>query len=168
MTKQEKQNLIETLNELYNKNQFVFLVRINSVNASNTLKFRADIRNNNAFCVVAKNTLSKIAAKTAGLEAMNKYFSQQVLTVFTDSPVEVAKLFEDYEKKGYSVIAGTDKANIFSSEDVKKLASVPSMPVLRSMLLSTLLGVHTRTVRVLSESAASLTRLIATHSKIKN
>ena len=162
MTRQEKQNLIETLSELYNSNQFVFLVRVNSVNASNTLKFRADIRNNNASCILAKNTLSKIVAKSAGLEAMNKYFSEQVLTVFTDNPVEIAKLFEDYEKKGYSVIAGTDKVNVFTSADVKKLANVPSMPVLRSMLLSTLLGVHTRTVRVLSESAASLTRLIAT------
>ena len=162
MTRQEKQNLIETLSELYSNNQFVFLVRINSVNASNTLKFRTDIRNNNAYCMLAKNTLSKIVTKSTGLEAMNKYFSEQVLTVFTDNPVEIAKLFEDYEKKGYSVIAGTDKVNVFTSEDVKKLANVPSMPVLRSMLLSTLLGVHTKTVRVLSESAASLTRLIAT------
>jgi large subunit ribosomal protein L10 len=165
MTRQEKQDLILTLNEMYTSNQFVFLVQLNAVNASNALNFRIEVRKNNAKCILAKNTLSKIAAKEAGLESMNSYFSKQVLTVFTNNPVEVAKLLEKYEEKGYTIIAGSDKSTVFPATDVKKLAKVPSMPILRSMLLSTILGVHTKTVRVLSESAASLTRLIATRSK---
>lgn len=165
MTRQEKQDLITQLGDLYNENQFVFLIQINSVNASDTLSFRAGMRSNNSHCILAKNTLSKIAAKTAGLENMNEYFSKQILTIFTNQPIEVAKLLEDYEAKGYSVIAGSDKVNFFTAEDVKKLAKVPAMPILRSMLLSTILGVHSKTVRVLSESASSLARLISANSK---
>jgi large subunit ribosomal protein L10 len=165
MTRQEKQNLIEKLNELYNNNQFVFLVQTNAVNASDALSFRSNVRKHNSSCVLAKNTLSKIAARNAGLEDFTPHFSNQVLTVFTNNPVEIAKLFNDYEKQGYSIIAGTDKASIFNPDDVKKLAKVPPLPELRSMLLSTLLGVHTRTVRVISEIPASLARIIANNSK---
>jgi len=165
MTREEKQNFIEQLNELYAKNQFVFLVQINAVNASNTLKFRASIRQNQSHCVVAKNTLSKIVATNVGLEQINNHFKQQVLSIFTNNPVEVAKLLKEYEANGYSIILGSDKVNILSPSDVKKLATLPTLDVLRGQLLSTILGVHTKTVRVLSESAASLVRLIATRSK---
>lgn len=165
MTRQDKQNLIEKLNELYKNNQFVFLLQTEAVNASDSLSFRSDVRNNDSSCVLAKNTLSKIAARNAGIEDISQYFSKQVLTVFTNNPVEIAKIFKDYEGKGYSIIAGTDKANILNSDEVKRLATIPPLSELRSMLLSTLLGVHTRTVRVLSETSSSLARIIANYNK---
>jgi large subunit ribosomal protein L10 len=156
MTRQEKQEFIAKLTEMYQSNQFVFLVQMNAANASDTLKFRAEVRKNNAECVVAKNTLSKIVAKNIGLDAITPNFSKQILTVFTNEPVEVAKLLEAYADKGYSVIAGAEKQQILSKDYIKKLAKVPSMPVLRSMFLSTLLGVHSKFVRVLSEREKSL------------
>lgn len=167
MTRQEKQETLELLNQMYGENEFVFLIGMNAVNASAALSFRADVRKTEAECMVIKNTLSKIAAKEAGVNGLEGYFSKQVLTIFTNNPVEVAKLLDKYSDKGYSVIAGSDKQNIFSASDVKKLATMPSLPVMRSMLLSTILGVHTKTVRVLSESAASLVRLISAANKNK-
>jgi large subunit ribosomal protein L10 len=156
MTRQEKQDFINSLNEMYKSNQFVFLVQMNAVNASDTLNFRTEMRKNNAECVVAKNTLSKIVAKGIGLEELSTSFSKQVLTVFTNEPIETAKLLEKYEEKGYSVIIGAENQTVLSKEYIKKLAKVPSMPVLRSMFLSTLLGVHSKFVRVLSERSKSL------------
>ncbi len=156
MTRQEKQDFINSLNEMYKSNQFVFLVQMNAVNASDTLNFRTEMRKNNAECVVAKNTLSKIVAKGVGLEELSTSFSKQVLTVFTNEPIETAKLLEKYEEKGYSVIIGAENQTVLSKEYIKKLAKVPSMPVLRSMFLSTLLGVHSKFVRVLSEHSKSL------------
>jgi large subunit ribosomal protein L10 len=156
MNRQEKQDLLDKLSEMYAENKFIFLVSVNAVNASNALNFRADIRKNNAKCLLAKNTLSKIAAKNANLEALNQYFEKTVMTVFANSPVEVAKLLEDYESKGYSVLAGSDKAGIMTATDIKKLAKVPPMPVLRGMFLSTLLGVQRKTARLLSERSKKL------------
>jgi large subunit ribosomal protein L10 len=156
MTRQEKQDFIATLTEMYKSNQFVFFVQMNGVNASNTLKFRTEARKNNAECVVAKNTLSKIVAKNIGLEVISANFSKQVLTVFTNEPVEIAKLLEQYADKGYSVIAGVENQSVLTKEYIQKLAKVPSMPVLRSMFLSTLLGVHSKFVRALSEREKSL------------
>lgn len=165
MNRIQKQELIEKLDAMYTQNQFVFLVSINAVNASSALSFRADIRKNNSSAMVAKNTLSKIVARKLGMKGLDEYFSKQILTIFTNNPVEIAKLLGIYEEKGYKVVGGSDKATLFSIDDVKKLAKVPSMPVLRSMLLSTILSVHRKTVCILSESGASLVRLIATRSK---
>lgn len=168
MTRQEKQEFLSRLEDMYKAHEFIFLVGMNKVNASSALQFRADVRNVNAQCVVAKNTLSKIAVQNVDINGFENNLSKQVLTVFTNNPVEVAKLLEKYEDKGYAVLSATDKASIFNSNDVKKLASLPSLSALRSMLLSSILGVHTKTVRVLSESASSLARLIAIASKNKN
>lgn len=156
MNRQEKQDLLTRLDELYNENKFIFLVSMNAVNASNALNFRAEVRKNDAECLLAKNTLNKIAAKKANLEALNQYFEKTVLTVFANSPVEIAKLLETFENKGYTVLAASDKANIISAEEIKKLAKVPPMPTLRGMLLSGLLGVQRKTVRLLSERAKKL------------
>lgn len=168
MTRQEKQEFLSNLEEQYKANDFIFLIGMNKVNASAALQFRAEARKANASCVVAKNTLNKIVVQSLNVKNFDNHLSKQVLTVFTNNPVEVAKLLEKYEDKGYKVLGGTDKTSILTSGDVKKLASLPSLSVLRSMLLSSILGVHTKTVRVLSESAASLVRLIAIDSKNKN
>lgn len=168
MTRQEKQEFLSNLEERYKLNEFVFLVGMNKVNASSALEFRAEARRVNAECIVAKNTLSRIIVKDLSVKGLEQHLSKQVLTVFTNNPVETAKLLEKYEDKGYTILGGTDKTSIFTQNDVKKLASLPSLSVLRSMLLSSILGVHTKTVRVLSESAASLVRLIAIASKNKN
>lgn len=165
MNRQEKQNLLEKLGQVYGENQFVFLVSMKAVNAANTMQFRVDVRKINSTAIVVKNTLSRIASKQVGLNNFDKYFNGQILTIFTNDAVEFAKLIENYGDKGYAVVAGSDKINVFSAEDVKKLAKLPAMPIIRSMILSSILGVHTKTVRVLSESAASLVRLIAAAKK---
>jgi large subunit ribosomal protein L10 len=162
MNRAEKQELLKELGEMYSRNQFVFLISMKAVTASTALAFRREIRQNDAIAIVAKNTLNKIASKKVGLEMLSQYFTTQMLTVFTNNPVEVAKILGKYETGGLTIVAGSDKQTMFMNEDVKKLATLASLPVLRGMLLSTILGVHRKTVRVLSESAASLTRLIAT------
>ena len=156
MNRQEKQDLLARLSEMYKENDFVFLVAMNAVNAANAINFRAEVRKCDAECMVIKNTLSKIAAKKANVEAFDKHLNKQVLTIFANNPVEVAKILKAHKASGYTALIASDKGNIVSASDIEKLAEVPSMPVLRGMLLSTLLGVQRKTVRLLSEYALKL------------
>lgn len=160
MNRQQKQALLEDINQLYTENEYVFLALMNSVTAESAMNFRSDIRKNQGKVKVIKNTLNKIGAQKASFESLSDNFSKQTVTVFTNNPIDTAKTLDEYKDKGYQVIGGSNKTNVFSPEDVKKLATTPPLPVLRSMLLAAMLGVHTKTVRLLSESASSFLRLL--------
>ena len=168
MTRQEKQDLILKLTDLYSSSQFVFMVEMRGVKAADAMNFRSAIRRIGDTCLVAKNTLNQIASSGVNIQGMDSYLSGQVITIFSNNPIEIAKLFSEYENKGYSPIVASDKINILNKEDVKKLASVPDLPVLRSRMLSAILGVNTKIVRILSESAASIARLVSTRTKENN
>ena len=97
--RKEKSEVICKFAEFYNENEYVFAVRYSGMNAEDMTNFRTALKKN-AFgvkMVVAKNTLTSLASKdTKFKEICQDKLSGQVGLIFTNNPVEVAKVINSF------------------------------------------------------------------------
>ena len=82
---------------------------------------------------VAKNTLTALAAKEAGLEGLSEFFSGPTAIAFiTGDPVEAAKGLKDFSKANDALVikGGVLEGKIIDADTVNKLANLESREVL--------------------------------------
>jgi large subunit ribosomal protein L10 len=119
---------------------------------------------------IMKNTLSKLAFEGTGLSIPEDLFegSTAIGFAFQDAPamvktmVEYARTTEFLKVKG-----GYLGRNAISPEEVKSLAELPPLPVMRAQLLGTLLAPAGQLVRTLAEPARMVASVLKAYSEIE-
>jgi large subunit ribosomal protein L10 len=87
----------------------------------------------NATYSIAKNTLTALAAKDAGVEGIEDLLVGPTAIAFvTGDPVEAAKGLKTFAKKNDKLVikGGVLEGKVLSAEDIKKLADLESREVL--------------------------------------
>lgn len=112
---------------------------------------------------VIKNTLAEVAFKSAGLPLPEAFFkgSTAVVFAFQDAP-GMAKTINEFARTSefVKVKGGYLDKKAMSAEEVKALADLPPLPVMRARLLGTLLAPASQLVRTLAEPGRSLAAVI--------
>lgn len=93
---------------------------------------------------VVKNTMTRIAAKEAGIEGLDQYLEgTTALAVSTTDPVAPAKVISDFikenklDKEGkLEVKAGLVEGKVIDANSVKALAALPAREVLIAQVLA--------------------------------
>lgn len=166
-TKKEKQAIVTKYGDWLDRSQALVLTKYIGLTVADFDKLRREVRDAGGEFHVVKNTLAKLAFEKAGLEYEDEYFVGDTAIGFAyDDPPGLAKAItefaEDFEfvklKAGY-----LDKTQM-TPEDIKALATVPPLPVLRSMLLSTLLAPATKLVRTVSEPGRQIAGVLQAYA----
>ena len=112
---------------------------------------------------VAKNTLARRAIKETNFEKLDKFFVGPTSVAFSDDPVGTSKVMINYSKENENlkVIGGVMGDKELTIDEIKKLASLPSMDALRSQILGLLASVQTRIVYSLKDSQSKVVRVIS-------
>jgi large subunit ribosomal protein L10 len=155
---------IEKLEKDFAEARGIYVADNNKIDVAKVTKLRAEIRKKGMKFIVVKNTLAKIAIKKCGKEVIGSYFKGPTAVVIskTDAaaPAKVFKTFQKDNKDLLGVKAAYVDGVVFSSDQVMKLAELPSREALLSQLLGclkapmgnlagTLAGVMTKFVRTL-------------------
>lgn len=139
-TKQEKQLVVQELKEKFSKAQAVVLADQKGVTVEKITEVRTKLREAGCDMKVAKNTLSKIAAKEQGLEGLDEYFVGPTVMAFAmEDPTSVAKIMTEFAKDvkgGVQIKAGVLEGKLISQEQIKELAELPSREVLLGKVLA--------------------------------
>jgi hypothetical protein len=112
------------------------------------------------------NTLFGIALEKNGIDA-KKYLEQTTLIgfAFNDAPA-LAKVVNDAAKTDFfKVKGGLLGKNTMSTADVKALADMPPLPVVRAQLLGVLSAPASKLVRTINEPARGLAAVVKAHSE---
>ncbi len=153
-TKKEKQAMVTQYSDWLDRSQALVLTKYIGLTVADLDKLRSEVRVAGGEFHVVKNTLAKLAFEKAGLDFEEEYFVGDTAIGFAfDDPPGLAKAITEFAKdvEFVTLKAGyLDKVQM-TPEEVKTLANVPPLPVLRSMLLSTLLAPATKLVRTVSE-----------------
>ena len=148
-----KEEIVSKFNDLYKNNEYVVVVDFKGMNATDTSLFRGELRSkcNSKFFVV-KNTLNKIGAKGTDYEN-NINLKGQCGMIFCNDLLNVSKVVHDlcFKNKKAKLVGCFNKSEIFSEEQLKELASLPSIEVLRAKLLYILNSVGSSFARVIAE-----------------
>ncbi len=119
----------------------VVVVDYRGLTVSQVTELRKQLREAGVELKVYKNTLTRRAAESVGVEAINEFLTGPNAIAFSNEDVVApAKVINDFAKKNEAleIKAGIIEGTIASVEDVKALAELPSREGLLSMLLSVL------------------------------
>ena len=111
-----------------------------------TVKALKDLRRalaGNATYAIAKNTLTKIAAKTAGVEGLDDQLSGPTAIAFVSGDIATAaKGLRDFAKANPHLVikGGVMDGRVLDAESVKKLADLESREVLLAKLAGAMKG----------------------------
>jgi large subunit ribosomal protein L10 len=163
ISKERKEEVLTQYTDWLKKSQAVVLVEYTGVKMKDLDNIRAKIRETGGEFHVVKNTLVRRALADNGMEVPQDYLvkSTAVSFAFTD-PASTAKALSDAMKGNefVKVKGGFMSGQLLDASQVKALAEMPPLPVVRAQLLGVLQAPAGKLVRTIAEPARGLAAVI--------
>jgi large subunit ribosomal protein L10 len=141
-TKEQKLEQVEVLTDKLKKAKVAVLTDYRGLKVSQLQELRGKLRGGGVEYRVVKNTLARRAADAAGHPALKDAVKGPVAIAFGYEELGVpSRLINEFVRATrlkLEVVGGLVEGRVFSPEQVKQLADLPSREVLISQLLGTL------------------------------
>ena len=167
-SKVQKEAMMAEYTEWLSKSQAVVLVEYTGLKMKDLDAIRAKAREAGGEFHIVKNTLAKLALEKAGYTVPADYadkstaigFAFTDAAGFTKALTEVTKGLEAVKIKG-----GFLGTQALSRAEVKSLANLPPLPVIRAQLLGVLQAPASRLARTLAEPGRRLAYVVKGYSE---
>ena len=171
-TKEQKDQLIAQYEEWLRNSQAVILIEYKHMNMKSIDVLRAQAREIGSELHVTKNTLLKLAMERAGYEnVILQEESTMCAFAFEDAP-GTAKIVSDAvietREEVYKIKSGYLNGQPIAAAQVKALAALPPLPVMRATLLGTILAPASKLVRTLIEPARQVAAVVKAYSETES
>ena len=136
MARPDKQAAVSELTELFRNSTATVLTEYRGLTVAQLKQLRGSLGQSTTYAVV-KNTLTRIAAKDAGLEGVEDLLVGPSAIAFVDGdPVEAAKSLRAFSKEHPALVikGGVMEGKLLSADEVNRLADLESREVLLSKL----------------------------------
>ena len=165
-TKQQKGQLLKQYNKWLKQSQAVFMLEYTKMGMKEVDTLRSKVRDAGGELHVVKNTLMELALKNAGIESKTLVGTCLFGFAINDIPA-MAKVFGDTTKNSeiFKLKGGYLSGHPITPENVKALADMPPLPVLRSRLLGMLNTPASQLVRTLAEPARQMAYVVKAYSE---
>lgn len=168
ISKERKEEMLATYTEWLKQSEAVILVEYTGVRMKDLDNIRAKIRESGGEFHVLKNTLARRAFSDSGMNLPADFLLQStaVSLAFSD-PASTAKALSDATKgNGFiKVKGGFMGGQVLNASQVKALADMPPLPVMRAQLLGVLQAPAGKLVRTIAEPARGLAAVIKAFSE---
>ena len=153
----EKQAIVAAISEKLKGAAAGVLVDYSGITVAEDTEMRRKLREANVDYAVVKNTLVRFALDRAGLNELDSVLNGTTsLAVSADDPIAPARVLCEYADKlqnHFEVKGGFMDGRVMSVDEIKALAKIPPMPVLRAQVLGTMLAPITSLAVVLKAIA---------------
>lgn len=132
MATPEKVAAVAEIADKFRDSVAVYITEYRGLSVPQLAELRGNLRDVATY-KVAKNTLTTLAAKDAGVEGLNDLFLGPTAIAFvTGDPVEAAKSLKTFakENEGLVIKGGLLEGNVLSADEINKLADLESREVL--------------------------------------
>jgi large subunit ribosomal protein L10 len=168
ITKQQKEEILATYSDWLKRSQAVILVEYTGAKMKDMDAIRSKVRESGGEFHVVKNTLIRRALQQQGMTVPDQVLLQSTAMSFAFSdPAATAKaLAEATRNLGFvKVKAGFMAGQTLNAAQVKSLAELPPLPVVRAQLLGMLQAPAGKLVRTIAEPARSLAAVFRAFSE---
>lgn len=163
-TRAQKEEAVSELVDKFRRMKAVAFASISGFTMKDADSLRAKGRQVGVDVLVAKKTLLKIAAKTAGQEAIDpSQFDGSILSAFAyDDEVSAAKILAGLvkEKETVKILGGILEGNLVGADEVKKLAALPGKTELLGKMVGSLNAPISGLVNVLAGNLRGLVTVL--------
>ncbi len=167
LSKEKKQAIVAEYEGWLSKSEAVFLTEYSGLTMPGFDELRKRIREAGGEFHVVKNTLGKLAFKSAGLDAPAETMlgSTAIGLAFSDAP-GVAKAITDFAagKEAIKIKGGFLGRQYLTKQEVVRLATLPPLPIVRSQFLAMLNTPATQLVRLLNEPGRRIAQVLKAYA----
>lgn len=167
LSKEEKKTIVAEYEDWLKESEAVFLTEYTGLTMPAFDDLRKRVREAGGEYHVVKNTLSKVAFKAAGYDIPQEYLlgSTALGLAFSDAP-GVAKVIADFakDKEAVKIKGGFLGTKHLTSQEVMRLATLPSLPVVRAQLLALLNTPATQLARLLAEPGRRVAQVLKAYA----
>jgi len=157
-----KQAAIAELTDKFRESGAAVLTEYRGLSVAQLSELRSQLRPNGSYAV-AKNTLTELAAKEAGVTAFDgQLVGPSAIAFVTGDPVEAAKVLRDFAKANPLLVikAGVLDGKALSAEDITKLADLESREVLLAKAAGAMKGKLNQAVSLFAAPLSQTARVI--------
>jgi large subunit ribosomal protein L10 len=164
-SKKHKGELLSQYGEWLKQSQAVFVIEYKRMGMKEIDTLRAKVRESGGQVHVVKNTVMKLALQQAGIQSGD--IEGSALFGFTANPPVMAKSLMDATNRSevFKLKGGYLGGHAISVEDVKALAELPPLPVMRARLLGVISAPASKLVRTLAEPSRQVARVLKAYSE---
>lgn len=150
MKREEKAQLLSELNELFNGSEIIVVSHYKGLTVAEVSELRDGIRKVGAGFKVTKNRITRLALKGTKFEGLIDLFKGPTAIAFASDPISACKACVEFAKTNEKliVVGGAMGTGVLSVEEIKKLASIPSMDELRAKIIGLLQAPAAQLARV--------------------
>ena len=150
MNREEKTQLLAELNELFNTAETIVVSHYKGLTVEEVSQLRDNIRKVGAGFRVTKNRITRLALKGTKFESLADLFVGPTAIAFANDPISACKACVEFAKTNEKllVIGGGMGTGVLSVDEIKRLASIPSMDELRAKIIGLLQAPGAQLARV--------------------
>ena len=162
MDRAQKKEFVQTLNTELSQAQTVVVAHYRGLTVSQMESLRGETRANDTTFRVVKNRLAKRALEGTDFAGLSDLFTGPAAIAYSQDPVAAAKVVHTFAKDNEDlvILGGALGDKVMSAEDVKALASMPSLDELRAKILGLLTAPASRIATYTQEPPAKLARIL--------
>ena len=162
MARPDKTAAVAELAQSFRDSDAAVLTEYRGLTVEQLKQLRRDLAANASY-IVSKNTLTKRAAKDAGIDGLDELLvGPSAIAFVSGDAVETAKGIRDFAKTNPLLVikGGIFEGKVISADDVKKLANLESREVLLSKMAGAMLASLTKAAYLFNVPLAQAARAI--------
>ncbi len=150
MNRDEKKELLNELHELFNNSEVVVISHYKGLTVAEVSELRNVVRKAGAGFRVTKNRITKLALKDTKFEGLADLFTGPTAIAFAQDPVSACKACVEFAKNNEKlvIVGGALSTGVLTLNEIKRLATIPSMDELRAKIIGLLQAPAAQLARV--------------------
>ena len=171
MRRSEKQEFVTEFNKALKDSDFLLVADYKGLNVLEISSLRKEVKSNSdSYFRVAKNTLVKRAIKDTNFKIAEKLFVGPTSVAYSNDPVSTSKILVKFakENENFKILGGVMGDKELSIDEIKNLASLPSLEEIRAKIVGLLVSTQTNIVSILQKNQTNIVRVINEKYKADN
>ena len=150
MNRDEKKQLLDELHDLVEGSEVVVIAHYKGLTVSEVSDLRKAVREAGAGFKVTKNRITKLALKGTKYEGLIDLFKGPTAIAYSADPIAPCKACVNFAKDNEKlvILGGAMGLNALDVNEIKRLASIPSMDELRAKIIGLLQAPGSQLARV--------------------
>ncbi|MBP3547003.1 MAG: 50S ribosomal protein L10 [Alphaproteobacteria bacterium] len=150
MNRDEKVQLLEELKQLFNDSESIVISHYKGLTVAEVSELRDNIRKAGAGFRVTKNRITRLALKDTKFAGLEDLFKGPTAIAFANDPISACKACVEFAKGNEKlvIVGGALSTGVLSIDEIKTLASIPSLDELRAKIIGLLQAPGAQLARV--------------------
>lgn len=140
MNRDEKAQLLNELKQLFEDSEVVVISHYKGLTVAEVSELRNNIRKAGAGFKVTKNRITRLALKDTKFADLADQFTGPTAIAFANDPISACKACVEFAKGNEKlvIVGGAMGTGVLSVDEIKRLASIPSVDELRAKIIGLL------------------------------